>query len=143
MRNSGSGIILALLQSVYYSKYSTSRHSCRDIMTAYSIRQQAGDIAELHFSYFQIQSRCNLSVCHKHGGDVFCAIFFIARIVINGSLGPLSQQDYSPGLRFCTVSEWVCSERSELLELLSLSSGYLIMNFSPECSYSRTVCCTC
>lgn len=31
--------------------------------------------------------------CHKHGGDVSGAVLFITRIVINGSPGPLSQQD--------------------------------------------------
>lgn len=50
--------------------------------------------AVLHFRYFPSVRADKICVsCHKHHRDVFCAVFFITSIVINGSLGPLRQQD--------------------------------------------------
>lgn len=68
----------------------------------------------------------------------FLCSFLISGSGINGSMDLFCQQDLSPGSGRCTLRGCVCSERGRLLELSSLSSGYLMMTFSPQCSSHLT-----
>lgn len=68
-------------------------HTVRPI-GSFFLGEDFHQIAVLHFRYFPSVRADEICVsCHKHHGDVFCAVFFITSIVINGSLGPLRQQD--------------------------------------------------